>query len=88
MIGAGVSGLAAARQLKRFGLKVIVLEARNRVGGRVVTFRKYQFVADLGAMVVTGLGGNPLKILSKQIRMDLQTIQQKCPLYEADGETV
>lgn len=48
IIGAGVSGLAAAQQLKRFGFEVVVLEARNRVGGRVVTFRKQHFVADLG----------------------------------------
>lgn len=48
MIGAGVSGLAAAQQLKRFGFDVTVIEARNRVGGRVVTFRKGHFVADLG----------------------------------------
>lgn len=88
VIGGGVSGLVAARQLKRFGLQVKVLESRDRVGGRVVTFRKHQFVADLGAMVVTGLGGNPLSILAKQIRMDFLKIRQKCPLYEADGETV
>jgi lysine-specific histone demethylase 1 len=69
-------------------MDVTVLESRDRVGGRVVTFRKQQFVADLGAMVVTGLGGNPLTILSKQIKMELHKIKQKCPLYEADGETV
>ncbi|CAL8103915.1 unnamed protein product [Orchesella dallaii] len=88
IIGAGVSGLAAAQQLKRFGFEVIVIEARNRVGGRVVTFRKNQFVADLGAMVITGLGGNPINILSKQIKMELHKIKQKCPLYESSGSTV
>lgn len=29
---------------------------QDRVGGRVATFRKGNYVADLGAMVVTGLG--------------------------------
>lgn len=29
---------------------------QERVGGRVATFRKGQFIADLGAMVLTGLG--------------------------------
>lgn len=35
VIGAGFAGLAAARQLARFGRRVTVLEARDRVGGRV-----------------------------------------------------
>ena len=29
---------------------------QERVGGRVATFRKGQYIADLGAMVLTGLG--------------------------------
>lgn len=33
-------------------------------------------------MVVTGLGGNPVTVLSKQINMELHRIRQKCPLYE------
>lgn len=40
VIGAGIAGLAAAQQLQQFGLDVIVLESRDRVGGRIATFRK------------------------------------------------
>lgn len=43
VIGAGIAGLAAAQQLQQFGLEVIVLEARDRVGGRIATFRKGMF---------------------------------------------
>ena len=88
VIGAGIAGLIAAQQLTQFGMDVTILEARDRVGGRVVTFRKGNFIADLGSTVVTGLGGNPVAILAKQINMQLHKIKQKCPLYEANGNTV
>ncbi len=38
VIGAGFSGLAAAYELTRAGYDVTVVEARNRVGGRVISF--------------------------------------------------
>jgi len=88
VIGAGIAGLAAAQQLRSFGMEVVVVEARDRVGGRIATFRKGPYIADLGAMVVTGLGGNPITVLSKQVNMELSKISQKCPLYESNGTTV
>lgn len=85
IIGAGISGLIAAQQLVKFGFDVRVLEARDRVGGRVVTFRKNNYIADLGAVVLTGLGGNPMTVIAKQINMQLSKIKAKCPLYESIG---
>ncbi|MBN2840882.1 MAG: FAD-dependent oxidoreductase, partial [Coriobacteriia bacterium] len=35
VIGAGIAGLSAAQRLKAAGAEVVVLEARDRVGGRV-----------------------------------------------------
>jgi len=53
VIGAGASGLACAQALSRAGLCVAVLEARNRVGGRVCTKRMPTGAAiELGAQVV------------------------------------
>ncbi|XP_053381174.1 lysine-specific histone demethylase 1A-like [Mercenaria mercenaria] len=88
IIGAGIAGLFAARQLMQFGMDCVIVEARDRVGGRIATFRKGNYVADLGAMVVTGLGGNPMTIISRQVNMELHKIKQKCPLFESNGSTV
>jgi monoamine oxidase len=41
VIGAGFSGLACAYELMQAGYDVVVLEARNRVGGRVLSFRDW-----------------------------------------------
>ncbi|HZG42388.1 MAG TPA: FAD-dependent oxidoreductase, partial [Longimicrobium sp.] len=37
VVGAGLAGLAAALELERSGHEVLVLEARDRPGGRVLT---------------------------------------------------
>lgn len=37
VIGAGLSGLTAAYELEQAGLKVAILEARERIGGRILT---------------------------------------------------
>lgn len=61
VVGAGVAGLAAARELVRSGYRVTVLEARDRIGGRVWTDRRWDGVPlELGAAWLHGLRGNPL----------------------------
>jgi monoamine oxidase len=62
VIGAGASGLIAARELERAGFRVICLEARDRIGGRILT------VHDSAAPVPVELGaefvhGRPAEIL-------------------------
>ena len=54
VIGAGMAGLAAARRLAEAGRQVLVLEARDRVGGRIRTLRERDQVLELGAEFVHG----------------------------------
>ena len=67
VIGAGIAGLAAARQLQDSGAAVTVLEARARLGGRVHTSRLWpDLPIDLGASWIQGVEGNPLTALARQ----------------------
>ncbi|KAJ0042625.1 hypothetical protein Pint_18295 [Pistacia integerrima] len=49
VIGAGISGLAAARVLSEASFKVILLESRDRLGGRIHTDYSFGFPVDMGA---------------------------------------
>lgn len=67
VVGAGVSGLTAARDLRRGGRRVLVLEARDRIGGRVHTSRLWpDLPVDLGASWIHGSRGNPLTRIARQ----------------------
>ena len=66
VIGAGAAGLAAARSLKSNGCEVLVLEARDRIGGRVWTDRRFGAAVELGAGEIHGQEGNPLTALALQ----------------------
>ena len=91
VIGAGLAGLQCARQLLAFGHKVIVLEARDRAGGRVFTKKltgvcsktgvRIEAVAETGGSIVTGSDGNPLSVIARQLGLRARPIREACPMY-------
>jgi monoamine oxidase len=54
IVGAGMAGLAAARHLAEAGLRVTLLEAADRVGGRIRTARDAGEILELGAEFIHG----------------------------------
>ena len=55
VIGAGIAGLSAAHHLKLAGIDAIVLEARDRIGGRVWTDREFADIpVEFGAELIHG----------------------------------
>lgn len=87
VIGAGAAGLAAARRLSDAGRRVLVLEARDRIGGRVWTNRSLGGLPlDLGASWIHGATGNPLAELVRRFKVATATTDyDELWRYNTDG---
>lgn len=80
ILGAGMAGMAAANELRKQGYSVIVLEARDRIGGRTWTDHRLGVPLDMGGAWIHGVDGNPLTQLAadagiKMIPSDWDSIQ-------------
>ncbi|KAK4149495.1 flavin-containing amine oxidoreductase-domain containing protein, partial [Chaetomidium leptoderma] len=117
VIGAGMAGLGCARQLeglfmqyaKKFRSmgedtpRVVVLEGRDRIGGRVYSrsfkskpkhipaqIEGKRFTAEMGGMIITGFErGNPLNILLRgQLGLAYHLLRPETTLYDSNGKPV
>lgn len=88
IIGAGISGLAAGKKLQESGYEVVILEARNRVGGRIWTDRSTGKALDLGASWIHGITGNPITELANKIDAPLTDLfdYDDTSTFDADGK--
>jgi monoamine oxidase len=75
IIGAGVSGLAAASELRKSGLSVLILEARDHVGGRAWTRHEPDLSApiELGAEFIHGRVPETFELLREVGKAALDT---------------
>lgn len=89
VIGAGMSGLAAARALYDASFQVVVLESRDRIGGRVNTDYSFGFPLDLGASWLHGVcKDNPLSAVIGRLGLPLyRTSEDNSVLYDHDLES-
>ncbi|GAB2555587.1 NAD(P)/FAD-dependent oxidoreductase [Leucobacter ruminantium] len=86
VVGAGVSGLTVARLLAQAGLRVAVLEARDRVGGRVRTEREGGRITDIGASWIHGIDDSPLFETATALGMPVHEFTMGS--YQAGGRPV
>ncbi|XP_075584346.1 lysine-specific histone demethylase 2 isoform X6 [Pelecanus crispus] len=86
IVGAGAAGLAAARQLHNFGIKVIILEAKDRIGGRVWDDKTFKGVTvGRGAQIVNGCVNNPMALMCEQLGIKMHKLGEKCDLIQEGG---
>jgi monoamine oxidase len=83
VLGAGMAGLTAARVLTQRGLRVTVLEARERVGGRIHSVLSHGSVVELGAEFVHG---RPEELWALVAEAGLETVERDGSMVRAaDG---
>ncbi|KAJ6938845.1 hypothetical protein NC651_005315 [Populus alba x Populus x berolinensis] len=89
VIGGGIAGVAAARALHDASFQVVLLESRDRLGGRVHTDFSFGFPVDLGASWLHGVcKENPLAPLIGRLGLPLyRTSGDNSVLYDHDLES-
>ncbi|PNY16665.1 polyamine oxidase-like protein, partial [Trifolium pratense] len=100
VIGAGISGIAAARILHDASFKVTLLESRDRLGGRIHTDDSFGCPVDMGASWLHGVcNENPLAPLIRSLGLTLYRTSgddsvlydhdlESCMLFDIDGHQV
>ncbi|MEZ4641590.1 MAG: NAD(P)/FAD-dependent oxidoreductase [Chloroflexota bacterium] len=87
ILGAGIAGLAAAATLRQQGYETLLIEARDRIGGRIWTSNQWDDAPlDLGASWIHGLRGNPIADIAAEAQARLVTTDNESAItYHSNG---
>lgn len=86
VVGGGFAGVSCARMLTDQGYDVVILEGRERLGGRVHSVVEDGATIELGAAVLMGVqGGNPLAKECRKYGLKMRKLDNTCPLHDVDG---
>ena len=102
VIGGGISGLSCCDEIfrecerDRIPVEVVLVEGRNRFGGRLLTDRstfkgkdnRIPFPVDLGASWIHGIEQNPLAALAREAGIDFVTSSESVKMFQADMQEV
>jgi oxygen-dependent protoporphyrinogen oxidase len=73
VVGAGLAGLVAAHHLKRRGIRVVIYEATDRVGGTIRTERREAYLAELGPSALAA-PSPPVAALLTELGLDASRV--------------
>ncbi|KAL8773369.1 MAG: hypothetical protein Q9209_001763 [Squamulea sp. 1 TL-2023] len=89
IIGAGVSGLRCATVLLEHSYDVTIIEARNRIGGRIAQSDQMgPLEVDIGANWVHSTGHNPIIELAKETGTPLHLWKENTLLVDSEGQLI
>ncbi|KAL8875928.1 MAG: hypothetical protein Q9198_005784 [Flavoplaca austrocitrina] len=89
IIGAGVSGLRCATVLLEQSYNVTIIEARNRIGGRIAQSGQMgPLEVDIGANWVHSTGHNPIIELAKETGTPLHLWKENTLLVDGEGQLI
>ncbi len=84
IIGGGLAGLTAGAALSKFGKKILLLEQHYKPGGCATTFKRGDFIIEVGLHEMSGLTGNgTISNLFKMLEVDKHVQFKKVPEFYA-----